>query len=138
MGSSSRCRFNIGHGPLLIIFGAIAVYQNGGTNKIHGELVLNSVYVWDPAVKQPGTQGRRRNDAEAWNDVPDIVKNSGIVPNQVDYHGNFNTDVFEDLFATLCETISKKYVASIIHMDSARYYKRRIEKIPTSSTKKMK
>ena len=120
----------------MVIFGAIAVFQNGGTNKIHGELVLNSVYIWDPTIKPPGARERRRNNAEEWDNVPDAVKNANIVPDQVDYHGNFNAEVFEDLFMTLCETISKTYGPANIHMDGARYHKRRIENIPSSSTKK--
>jgi transposase len=125
-----------GHGPLLIIFGAIIVFRNGSTNKIHGELVPNSVYLWDPAINPPGTRGRKRNNAEEWDNVPDIVKTSNIVPNQVDYHGNFNAEIFEDLFAKLCQTISETYGATNIHMDGARYHKRRIENVPTSATKK--
>lgn len=125
-----------GRGPLLVIFGAIIVFQNGGTNKIHGELVPNSVYTWDPAIKPPGTRGRRRNNAEEWDDIPDVVKNANIVPDQVDYHGNFNAEVFEDLFTKLCETISKTYGPANIHMDGARYHKRRTETLPTSTTRK--
>ncbi|GET50012.1 hypothetical protein H257_11777 [Rhizophagus irregularis DAOM 181602=DAOM 197198] len=54
----------------------------------------------------------------------------------MDYHGNFNAEIFEDLFSTLCETLHEKYGPVNIHMDGASYHKRQVENIPTSSTKK--
>ena len=125
-----------GHGPLVVIFGAIIVFRNGASNKLHGELVPNSVHIWDPKIKPPGNRGRKRNNAEEWNDVPDVVKEANIVPNQVDYHGNFTAEIFEDLFSTLCKTLHEKYGPVIIHMDGASYHKRRVETIPTSSARK--
>jgi transposase len=125
-----------GHGPLVVIFGAIIVFRNGSSNKLHGELVPNSVHIWDPTIKPPGNRGRKRNNAEEWNDVPDIVKDSNIVPNQVDYHGNFNAEIFEDLFSTLCQTLYENYGPVNIHMDGASYHKRRVETIPSSNSKK--
>ncbi|GES77743.1 hypothetical protein H257_11777 [Rhizophagus clarus] len=125
-----------GHGPLVVIFGAIIVFWNGSSNKLHGELVPNSVHIWDPTIKPPENRGRKRNNAEEWNDVPNIVKDSNIVPNQVDYHGNFNAEIFEDLFSTLCQTLHEKYGPVNIHMDGASYHKRRVETIPSSSSKK--
>ncbi|GBC03350.1 hypothetical protein RclHR1_05080016 [Rhizophagus clarus] len=125
-----------GHGPLVVIFGAIIVFRNGSSNKLHGELVPNSVHIWDPTIKPPENRGRKRNNAEEWNDVPNIVKDSNIVPNQVDYHGNFNAEIFEDLFSTLCQTLHEKYGPVNIHMDGANYHKRRVETIPSSSSKK--
>lgn len=65
-----------GRGPLLVIFGAIAVFQNGGTNKVEGEAVSNSVHILDPTIKPPGSKGRKRNDAEAWNNIPNFIKNT--------------------------------------------------------------
>ncbi|CAB5382432.1 unnamed protein product [Rhizophagus irregularis] len=125
-----------GHGPLVVIFGAIIVFRNGSSNKLHGELVPNSVHIWDPRIKPPGNRGRKRSNAEEWNDVPNVVKDANIVLNQMDYHGNFNAEIFEDLFSTLCETLHEKYGPVNIHMDGASYHKRRVENIPTSSTKK--
>lgn len=125
-----------GHGPLVVIFGAIIVFRNGSSNKLHGELVPNSVHIWDPTIKPPGSRGRKRNNAEEWSDVPDVVKEANIVPNQVDYHGNFTAEIFEDLFSTLCKTLYEKYGSVIIHMDGASYHKRRVESIPTSSVRK--
>lgn len=99
-----------GHGPLVVIFGAIIIFRNGSSNKLNGELVPNSVHIWDPTIKPPGIRGRKRNNAEEWNDIPDVVKEANIVPNQVDYHGNFTAEIFEDLFSTLCKTLHEKYV----------------------------
>ncbi|GBC22902.2 hypothetical protein H257_11777 [Rhizophagus irregularis DAOM 181602=DAOM 197198] len=125
-----------GHGPLVVIFGAIIVFRNGSSNKLDGELVPNSVHIWDPTIKPPSNRGRRRNNAEEWNDIPDVVKEANIVPNQIDYHGNFTAEIFENLFSTLCKTLQEKYGSVCIHMDGASYHKRRVESIPTSSTKK--
>ena len=119
-----------GHGPLVVIFGAIVVFKNGTSNRLHGELVPNSVYIWDPTIKPPGNRGRKRNNAEEWNDIPDIIKDANIVPNQVDYHGNFNAEIFEGLFSTLCKTLHENYGPVNIHMDGASYHKRRVETIP--------
>jgi len=121
---------------LLVIFGAITIFRNGNTNKLHGEFIPNSVYIWDPAIKPPGSRGRKRRNAEAWEDIPSVVKDANIIPDQTDYHGNFNADIFENLFEKLCESISIKYGAVDIHMDGARYHKRHIESIPTSSSRK--
>jgi hypothetical protein len=63
-----------GHGPLLVIFGAIVIFRNGSSNKLHGKLVPNSVHIWDPTIKSPENRGRKRNNAEEWNDILDVVK----------------------------------------------------------------
>ncbi|GBC18536.2 hypothetical protein H257_11777 [Rhizophagus irregularis DAOM 181602=DAOM 197198] len=117
-------------------FGAIIVFQNGSSNKLYGELVPNSVHIWDPTIKPPGNWGRKRNNADEWDNIPDVVKDANIMPNQVDYHGNFNAEIFEDLFSTLCKALYEKYGPVNIHMDGASYHKRRVENIPTSNTKK--
>ncbi|CAB4493350.1 unnamed protein product [Rhizophagus irregularis] len=125
-----------GHGPLVVIFGAIIVFRNGSSNKLHGELVPNSVHIWDPTIKPSGNWGRKRNNADEWDNIPDVVKDANIMPNQVDYHGNFNAEIFEDLFSTLCKALYEKYGPVNIHMDGASYHKWRVENIPTSNTKK--
>jgi hypothetical protein len=125
-----------GHGPLLVIFGTIVVFRNGSSNKLHGELVPNSVHIWDPTIKPPGNCGRKRNNVEEWNNIPDVVKDTNIVLNQVDYHGNFNADIFEDLFSTLCKTLHETYGPVNIHINGASYHKQCVENIPISSAKK--
>ena len=54
----------------------------------------------------------------------------------MDYYGNFNADIFEDLFSTLCKTLHENYGPVNIHMDRASYHKWRIETIPSSNAKK--
>ena len=54
----------------------------------------------------------------------------------MDYHGNFNAEIFEDLFSMLCSTLHEKYGPVNIHMDGASYHKRQVESVPTSSTRK--
>uniref|UniRef100_U9UV59 Tc1-like transposase DDE domain-containing protein n=1 Tax=Rhizophagus irregularis (strain DAOM 181602 / DAOM 197198 / MUCL 43194) TaxID=747089 RepID=U9UV59_RHIID len=106
-----------GHSSLVVIFGAIVVFRNGSSNKLYG-------------------CGRKRNDAEEWNDISDIVKDANITPNQVNYHGNFNAEIFEDLFSTLCKILYENYGPVSIHMDGASYHKRRVETISSSNAKK--
>ena len=65
-----------------------------------------------------------------------MVKDANIIPDQTDYHGNFNADIFENLFEKLCESISIKYGVVDIHMDGACYHKQCIESIPISSSRK--
>jgi len=125
-----------GRGPLLVIFGAIVVFRNGNHNKTYGEIVPNSIYIWDPAIKPQSSRGRKRSNLEAWDNIPDILRDTAIVPDQIDYHGNFNAEIFESLFTKLCATVEEKYGGVDIHMDVARYHKRRIENIPTSASKK--
>jgi len=125
-----------GHGPLVVIFGAIVVLRNGNTDKLLGELVSNSLLIWDPAIKPPSSRGRKRANADAWGHLPDSVRQANIVADNVDYHGNFNADIFEDLFERLCESVKQQYGIVDIHMDGARYHKRRVEQVPTSSARK--
>ncbi|CAB4374236.1 unnamed protein product [Rhizophagus irregularis] len=99
-------------------------------------LFPNSVHIWDPRIKPPGNWRQKRSNAEKWNDVSDVIKDANIVLNQMDYHGNFNAEIFKDLFSTLCEILHEKYGLVNIHMDGASYHKRWVENIPTLSTKK--
>ena len=55
-----------GHGPLIIIFGAIIVMCNGNTNKLFDEIIPNSLLLWDPSIKPPSSRGRKRKNAEGW------------------------------------------------------------------------
>ncbi|CAB5395250.1 unnamed protein product [Rhizophagus irregularis] len=98
-----ECCLAPGHGPLVVIFGAIIVFRNGSSNKLHGELVPNSVHIWDPTIKPPGNWGRKRNNADEWDNIPDVVKDANIMPNQVDYHGNFNAEILKTFFQLFYE-----------------------------------
>lgn len=94
-----------GRSPMLVMFGAIAVYRNWSSNQLLGELVPKSLLIWDPRHKQPRHTTRRRGRPLAAANklvVPDVVRQADLVPDQVDYHGNFNADIFEDLFEKLC------------------------------------
>ncbi|CAB4424159.1 unnamed protein product [Rhizophagus irregularis] len=128
--------YSPGHGPLIVIFGAIIVMRNGNSNKLFGEIVPNSLLLWDPSIKPLSSRGRRRANADAWDNVPDIIRNSNIMADHVDYHGNFTAEIFEDLFDKLCANIKEQYGSVDIHMDGARYHKRRTEQVPTSNSRK--
>jgi len=116
--------YSLGCGPLIVIFGAIIVMRNGNTNKLHGEVVPNSLLMWDPAIKPPSSRGRKRANADAWDNIPEVIQNSNIAANHIDYDGNFTAEIFEDLFDKLCANIRERYGPADIHMDGARYHKR--------------
>jgi len=56
--------------------------------------------------------------------------------NHIDYHENFTAEIFEDLFDKLCANIKECYRPVNIHMDDAQYYKRRVEQVLTSNSRK--
>jgi hypothetical protein len=54
--------------------------------------------------------------------IPACVRNSKIAPDLVDYHGNFNADIFEGLFKKLCHRLKNEFEGCVIHMDGAKYH----------------
>jgi transposase len=110
--------------------------RNGNTNRLQGEIVPNSLLIWDPSIRPPSGRGRRRANADAWDDLPETIQRANIVANNFDYHGNFTADIFEDLFEGLCSNLLEKYGVVDIHMDGARYHKWHVEQILTSSARK--
>ena len=110
--------------------------RNGNINKLFGEIVPNSLLLWDPSIKPLSSRGRKRANADEWTNIPDVIRNSNIVANNVDYHGNFTAEIFEDLFDKLCANIKKCYGSVVIHMDGTKYHKRQIEQVPTSNSRK--
>ncbi|DBA03737.1 TPA: hypothetical protein N0F65_004154, partial [Lagenidium giganteum] len=53
-----------------------------------------------------------------------------------DYHGNVDSELFENRFYELCETLHNRYGSCRIHMDGAKYHKRNIHKAPDASSRK--
>ncbi|POM63235.1 hypothetical protein PHPALM_27483 [Phytophthora palmivora] len=51
-----------------------------------------------------------------------------------DYHGNFNSELFEKWFEELCINLDTNYGPCIIHMDGAGYHKRMTNEMPTSKS----
>ena len=54
-----------------------------------------------------------------------------------DYHGNFNTELFEHRFEQLCMSLTMSIGPSIIHMDGAKYHKRVLNPQPTAKWLKL-
>ncbi|POM78552.1 Hypothetical protein PHPALM_3906 [Phytophthora palmivora] len=54
--------------------------------------------------------------------------------NSDDYHGNFNSELFEEWFEELCITLDTNYGPCVIHMDGAGYHKRITNEMPTSKS----
>jgi hypothetical protein len=103
--------------PILVIFGAIAVGRKAGK----GELVPDGLHIWDPCIKEkkePKRIQRPKQHVNATGEmkrkkgysvrvgscwvIPDVVKNTGLVADNIDYHGNFNADIFENIFDEFC------------------------------------
>ncbi|OQR84087.1 hypothetical protein ACHHYP_13910 [Achlya hypogyna] len=55
---------------------------------------------------------------------------------KIDYHGNFNAELFEMWFQELCNTLFDLYGPCIIHMDGARYHKRVLRPASTAQWRK--
>src|SRR5690348_13625764 len=70
--------YSPGHGPLIVIFGAVVVMRNNNSNKLYGEVIPNSILMWDPSIKPPSSKGRKRANSDSWDDVPEVVRNSNI------------------------------------------------------------
>lgn len=56
-----------------------------------------------------------------------------IAGEEYDYHGNFNSELFEHWFEDLCGTLDSEVGPAIIHMDGARYHKRILNPAPSQS-----
>jgi transposase len=96
-------------GNKYIIVGAGVVINREGHP--HGEWVKNSLQIWNPKSRKPGTFA-------------------------FDYHGNMNAGNFEKWFARMCEQALTDYGPCRIHLDGCSSHKRRIDGIPTSADKK--
>ncbi|EEY53040.1 uncharacterized protein PITG_20100 [Phytophthora infestans T30-4] len=51
-----------------------------------------------------------------------------------DYHGNFNSELFEAWFEKLCKTLEDNYGGCNIHMDGAGYHKQMTNLMPTTKS----
>ncbi|RQM21959.1 hypothetical protein B5M09_009254 [Aphanomyces astaci] len=108
-----------GKGPRMCIVGAGIVSTDADGTKC-GEWACNSLVMW-PSQKRPK---RQRKQASLVDDDDD------------DYHGNFNSELFEKWFTQLCGALQTAHGACVIHMDGAKYHKRVLNPCPTTATKK--
>ena len=110
--------------------------HNGNTNKLFGEVVPNSLLIWDPLIKPPSSRGRKQANADVWDNISEVIQNSNIAVNHIDYHENFTAEIFKDLFDKFCINIKKYYGPVNIYMNNTWYYKHRVEQVLTSNSKK--
>lgn len=152
IGHHSRCTWykpgdiilDHGRGPMLVIFGAFIVFNDYG--RLRAEMVQRQLHIWPVSgaahlTKAAGeSRGRGRppiDDERAWNAIPPSVIEAGLAPDTRDYHGNFNSAIFEQLFEDLCKDLAETYhTGCIIHMDGAKYHTRRENPVPTAATKR--
>ncbi|KAG0005207.1 hypothetical protein BGZ65_011722, partial [Modicella reniformis] len=70
-------------------------------------------------------------DPELWENVSDEIRNSGIIGDVQDYHGNFNADTFSHIFTRVCKNLVEM---GVIYMDGASYHFFKADKNPTTSS----
>jgi hypothetical protein len=88
------------------------------------------LHIWDPQVKEkkPTKTGKLRKPSKAdekkaeeeggvqvgsgW-EILDVVQDGHLVADQVEYHGNFNADIFESLFDQFCSAVCEHYPLSL-------------------------
>ncbi len=98
--------------------------RNGNTNKLFGKVVPNLLLIWDLSIKPPSSRGRKWANADAWDNISEVIQNSNITADYINYHENFTAKIFEDLFDKLYANIKEHYEPVNIHIDSAQYHKR--------------
>jgi len=128
-------------GPMMVIFGAFVVWRDQHDN-VQGGFVEDHIINW-PAdggnrLQEGVKKGRPFKDKEKWlSAVPPEILASKTVPQTHDYHGHFNSDIFEILFTCLCDKLNELGRRNcIIHMDGASYHVRSNDRAPTKSATK--
>jgi hypothetical protein len=112
------------------------MYDNNGV--LNSKIVEESVVIWPVGRKThiPARKpGRPAANSNVWTSVPPFVRNANITPDTIDYHGNFNADIFEKLFKKLGKRLHEEFSGCIIHMDGAKYHFRTKDPHPTTNTK---
>lgn len=115
-----------GHSPLLVTFAAFVVWYDEKEDELRSSFVDESVYIW-PSIGQTHTKSKGTSktlhDKTLWNDVPQTIRDAGIIAPTMDYHGNFTADLFDDLFARICQNLQKMGLEKCrIHLDVAFYH----------------
>ena len=95
-----------GRKPMMVMFAAFVVFKS--ERKLRAKMIEDSIQVW------PAKNGKKLN---------------------LDYHGNFTSDIFEDLLEKLCQSLVP-YGSCIIHMDGASYHKRMNNPFPKTGSKR--
>ncbi|CAG8633589.1 10020_t:CDS:1, partial [Scutellospora calospora] len=55
--------------------------------------------------------------------ILDTIHNANIIADQNNYHSNFNSEIFKNLFEKLCAGIKDQYGSVDIYIDRAHYHK---------------
>ena len=107
----------------MVIFAAFVVWYDKKDKEIKAKFVDESVYVWPSNGKAHTKDRTGTNNAEAWNKVPQFIKDAGIVAPTADYHGNFTAEVFDAIFTRICKNLmAMKLFNCRIHLDGASYH----------------
>ncbi|RHZ27611.1 hypothetical protein DYB37_012142 [Aphanomyces astaci] len=103
-----------GIGPRMCIVGA-GIVQTASRGLVVGEWVDGSL-VMLPSQQRP--KRKRKGQVDSVDDGDD-------------YHGNFNSDMFERWFGGVCRTLQALHGPCVIHMDGAKYHKLVLNPPPT-------
>ena len=79
------------------------MFWNNEIQEVDGEFIWDSVYNW-PSLGKAHTKNGKSNakDGDLWQQVRGFVQEKGVVATGHDYHGNFNSDLFDAIFTRLC------------------------------------
>ncbi|RHY47467.1 hypothetical protein DYB38_007657 [Aphanomyces astaci] len=108
-----------GKGPRMCIVGA-GIVRTASRGLVVGEWVDGSLVMWQ-SQQRPKRKQKGQVDS---------------VDDGDDYHGNFNSDMFERWFGGVCRTLQALHGPCVIHMDGAKYHKRVLNPPPTSKDPK--
>ncbi|KAF9896860.1 hypothetical protein BX616_006624, partial [Lobosporangium transversale] len=119
--------------------GSGAVNESGrkpimAKKKVEGKFVKDSVYVWPSKGAKTQSKKAQEQEAELWVDVPEEIKQAGVIATDHDYHGNFNATLFDSIFERLCKNLNEMGLGPCqIHLDGASYHFHKKNKKPTKS-----
>ncbi|KAF9924149.1 hypothetical protein BGZ65_008491 [Modicella reniformis] len=126
-----------GRQTLLVIFAAFVVYYDKEKRELQGTFVKDSVHIW-PALGKAHIRKTDGQDDNVWSNVPEEIRQAGIMADVNDYHGNFNSEVFDALFRRLCQNLNDMNLGPChIHLDGAKYHFHNLNKKPNASDKKI-
>ncbi|KAF9365648.1 hypothetical protein BGX34_009183 [Mortierella sp. NVP85] len=103
-------------------FAAFVVYYDHEARQVQGKFVKDSVHIW-PSIGKAHVKKSDKDKETVWNNVPHEIREANIMATDNDYHGNFNSEVFDVLFKRLCQKLVEMNLRGCqIHLDGAKYH----------------
>jgi len=125
-----------GRQPIVVMFAAFVVYYDNQARQVQGKFVKDSVHIW-PSIGKAHVKKTDADAASVWNNVPDEIREASVMATDNDYHGNFNSALFDIIFTRLCQKLVEMGLTGChIHLDGAKYHFHDTNKKPTTSNNK--